>query len=348
VLGTLLPDMIQAPGGSDWDLANIDHPRVDDFVRMFTHGQRDAYATYLHRSGAYRDMISRKLEERDMPQDLIYLAMVESGFSPTAYSRAHAVGLWQFMSGTARGYGLEMNAALDERRDPEKATDAALRHLQDLHRQFGSWYLAAAAYNAGAGRVGRVMKQVTGRERGTDADFYRIRAHLPKETQDYVPLIVASARIAKDPVKYGFDEVELADPLAYDTVTVGPATELASVARAAGTTVEEIKRLNPQLKLERTRNDAESAVRIPEGSRLAFDASALRKAQPAAAAPAPARTAARSAPAPAATRTYRVRPGDNLGRIAVRHGTNVQALKRANNLRGDNIRVGTVLRIPRG
>ncbi len=253
-----------------WDLPNLDHPRVDYFVGVFTGPRRAEFARYLERMGRYQPMISAKLAERGMPQDLIYLAMIESGFNPTAYSHAHASGLWQFIEGTARGYGLDINLAVDERRDPEKATDAALRYLRDLHEELGSWYLAAAAYNAGGGRVSRTLQKVTGAVRGGDESYYEIWSELPKETQDYVPMMVAAARIAKEPRRYGFDGVRPAQPYAAAQVTVEPATPLRAIAELAGTSVAEIRRLNPQLKLERTRSDGPSTIRVPAGAKDGF------------------------------------------------------------------------------
>ena len=150
-------------------------------------------------------MISGKLAAREMPKELIYLAMIESGFNPTAKSPVQARGLWQFMSPTAREYGLTVRGRVDERINPARSTDAALTYLSKLHDRFGSWYLAFAAYNTGQGRVARVMKQETGKTKGTDADFYRIAHRLPKETRDYVPKMIAAARIGSDPAKYGFN-----------------------------------------------------------------------------------------------------------------------------------------------
>jgi membrane-bound lytic murein transglycosylase D len=190
---------------AEWDLANLDHRRVDSWVARFTSDLKRSFATYLNRMGKYESMISQKLAQRGMPQDLIYLAMIESGFNPKAQSPARASGLWQFIGETGRRYGLTVSRRLDERNDPAKATDAALAYLSDLHKRFGSWYLAAAAYNTGENRVGRIMREVTGRERGTDADYYRIANRLPQETRDYVPKLIAAARIAKEPEKYGFD-----------------------------------------------------------------------------------------------------------------------------------------------
>ncbi len=149
--------------------------------------------------GKYTDMITAKLDERGMPHELIYLAMIESRFDPSARSSASAVGLWQFMASTARRFGLKVGDGVDQRKNPAVATDAALTYLSKLHDEFGSWYLAAAAYNSGEGTVERAMKKITGRTTGTDADFFRILPALPKETRDYVPKLIASAHVGKQP-----------------------------------------------------------------------------------------------------------------------------------------------------
>jgi Transglycosylase SLT domain len=203
----VLPVNTGTDGSSaNWDLPNLDNPKVDSWVRLFATDPRvkSRFALWLDRKSTYEPMISAKLEQHDMPQDLIYLAMIESGFNPKAKSPAKAGGLWQFISETGQRYGLTVNRHVDERNQPAKATDAALAYLSDLYDRFGSWYLAAAAYNTGENRVARIMRQVTGSEKGTDADYYRISKLLPKETQDYVPMMIAAARISKDPAKYGF------------------------------------------------------------------------------------------------------------------------------------------------
>jgi membrane-bound lytic murein transglycosylase D len=191
-----------------WDLPNLDNPRVDSWVKLFSTDPKvkERFALWLDRKSTYEPMISAKLEKRDMPQDLIYLAMIESGFNPKAQSPAKAGGLWQFISETGKRYGLTVNKKVDERNVPAKATDAALSYLSELHDRFGSWYLAAAAYNTGENRVARIMREVTGSEKGSDEDYYRISKLLPKETQDYVPMMIAAARISKDPARYGFDQ----------------------------------------------------------------------------------------------------------------------------------------------
>lgn len=248
---------------AEWDLPNLDHPRVDYWIERFTTDKRDDFANFLARKGLYEDMISRELAERDMPQDLIYLAMIESGFQAKAYSSADASGIWQFIPDTGRRYGLEINRAVDERNDPEKATEAALSYLSDLHDRFGSWYLSAAAYNTGENRVGRIMRQVTGSERGDDENYYTIWDRLPAETRDYVPLMMAAARISKNPEKYGFEDVKPLEPVTFDRFLAEAATPLVQVAKATGSTVDEILELNPELKLKRTRNDEPSTLRVP-------------------------------------------------------------------------------------
>jgi len=245
-----------------WDISNIDHPRVEFWIRRFQTDKRDKFEGFLKRKGLFQPLISGELAAREMPQDLLYLAMVESGFETRAYSRAHASGLWQFIRGTAARYGLDINRAVDERNDPVKATAAALRYLEDLHREFGSWYLAAAAYNTGERRIARIMRTTMGRVRGTDVDYYRIWNRLPAETRDYVPLMIAAARIAKDPERYGF-RVDALEPWRFEQVVASPGTPLEVLARRAGTTVAAIRLLNPHLKLDRTRADRAMAVRVP-------------------------------------------------------------------------------------
>jgi membrane-bound lytic murein transglycosylase D len=178
--------------------ADLDHPRVEYHIARFTGEKRAEFATYLERKSQYEEMIRAKLRRKGIPEELLYLAMVESGFNPTVHSLAEAAGIWQLVPDTARRYGLRVDDTVDERLDPEKSTDAALSYLSYLYNRFGSWYLAAAAYNTGENRVARIL------EKGTDADYYRIWDQLPGETRDYVPAMVAAMRIARDPSRYGF------------------------------------------------------------------------------------------------------------------------------------------------
>ncbi len=260
----------------EWDLPNLDHERVDFWMERFTTvpDMRERMEGFLQRAGIYVPMLLEKLDERGMPRDLIYLAMIESGFEPQAYSHAHAAGLWQFIAETGRRYGLAIDRAVDERNDPVRATDAALDYLEELYERFDSWYLAAAAYNTGENRVGRIMRETFGREKARSEDeYYQIWPRLPRETRDYVPLMIAAGRIGKEPAKYGFDHVIPDPPLEYHEVMVPPATELGAIARAAGVAIEDIRRLNPHFRLNRTPNNRDYQVRLPPGSLRQFASS---------------------------------------------------------------------------
>jgi hypothetical protein len=193
-------DSSVAPGGLD---AGVDHDRISYWVKRLSTSMSGDFGRVLGRKAKYSDMIAAKLEAKQMPRDLVYLAMIESEFNPNAKSPVKAVGLWQFMSATARQFGLTVKGRVDERRDPARATDAAVAYLASLHDRLGSWYLAAAAYNSGEGAVVRALKATTGKTTGTDDDFFRILPLLPKETQDYVPKLIASARVGSDPARYG-------------------------------------------------------------------------------------------------------------------------------------------------
>lgn len=255
--------IVEAP--TRWDLPVQMNGPVERFVRLFRDKQPDRMALYLKRSGRYEGMIRQKLRARGMPEDLVYLSMVESGFLPSARSRAGAVGLWQLMGEIARDYGLRVDRYVDERRDPERSTDAALRYLDDLYRHFGSWSLATAAYNSGENRVARVMREETGSERGDESDFWRIRDRLPAETREYVPLIQAAALVGKEPHRYGLGDVERWLPAATDTVQVPGGVELSTVARAAGVPADLVKKLNPHLIRGMTPPGRSYAVRVPDG-----------------------------------------------------------------------------------
>jgi membrane-bound lytic murein transglycosylase D len=185
-----------APAAARDQLADLPHERVEYHVARFTTGEKAAeFATYVERMPQYAPMIREKLRRKGMPEDLVYLAMIESGLNPDAHSAADARGIWQLVPDTARRYGLRVDETVDDRIDPEKSTDAALTYLAQLYNRFGSWYLAAAAYNTGENRVARIMTEATGRESGTDADYYRIWDQLPGETRDYVPAMLAARRV---------------------------------------------------------------------------------------------------------------------------------------------------------
>jgi membrane-bound lytic murein transglycosylase D len=245
------------------------HDRVQYYLDFFLTRGRDRMAIWLTRLPRYESMIRERLAKEGLPGDLVYLALIESGFSNTATSRAKAVGMWQFMKRTAKGYGLRVDSWVDERRDPFKATDAAVRHLADLNRRFGSLYLAAAAYNAGSGKVSRGLIRLPDEENdatNTDATFFRLydTRLLRRETKDYVPKLIAAALIAKQPERYGFT-VGAAERAAYDSIVVPDMTGLDVIARLADTTVAAIRELNPQYLRLATPPGSRSVIRLPVG-----------------------------------------------------------------------------------
>jgi membrane-bound lytic murein transglycosylase D len=301
---------------------------VDRWIEFFAVKAHDRFATYLARAGRYEDMIRTRLRAAGLPEDLLYLAMIESGMNPNAYSRAHAAGMWQFIRGTGRRYDLQIDFWVDERRDPFKATDAAIAHLGDLYEEFGSWYLAAAAYNAGAGRVSRGIKK-TG-----STDFYDLADArvLRSETRNYVPKLVAAAIIAKNPVKYGFDDVVPQEPLEFETVLVPDATSFDVLADAAGVSEDDIRMLNPHYPRRVTPPDRAVELRLPVGTSERFEVA--------------------YAQVPASERVtwleHRVQRGETLGHIAGRYGTSVTAIRAANNnVNPKRLQIGQRLIIPR-
>lgn len=250
------------------------HARVEHYVKAFTGGARERFEDRLSRGTRYEPMIRAKFRAAGLPEDMYYLALVESGYNPNAYSRAAAVGMWQFMTGTAKGVGLRVDWWIDERRDPVRSTDGAIRFLKHLNDQFGSMYLAAAAYNGGPGRVSRGLSRYADDLEGVEGDeaFFTLaeQGHFKGETRNYVPQLIAAALIAKEPAKYGVTITTL-PPLEYDSVRVEAATPLAAVAKASGATLEEIVELNPMILRGVTPPSASYTVRIPVGRALSFD-----------------------------------------------------------------------------
>jgi membrane-bound lytic murein transglycosylase D len=331
-----------------WDIPVVRNASVDRFIGIFSEKQPDRMALYLKRSGRYEGMIRAKLRERGMPEDLLYLSMIESGFNPTARSKAQAVGLWQFIEETGERYGLRVDGYVDERRDPEKSTDAALRYLQDLHNQFGSWYLAAAAYNSGENRVARVMREETGAVKGQEEDFWRIRRRLPAETREYVPLMLAAALIGKEPHKYGLGDVERYLPVPTETVDVPGGTDLEVVAKAVGVAEKDLRELNPQLVKGVTPPGSRPyAVRIPQGRQPQYAANFDRVRESDRVEQASrARVAKAARPTRSSAKYHSVRKGESLWTIARRNDTSVNAIKRMNGLRSNRIKPGQRLRMP--
>lgn len=217
----------------------------------------------LTRMGRYEPLIRESLRRYSQPEDLIVVAVVESQFRPGAVSPAGATGLWQFMSGTGRLYQLEVSPFVDERRDPIRSTDAAVRHLRDLHAEFGSWHLALAAYNAGSGRVARALNGTGGgSDGGGEGRYWQIRPSLPRETRRYVPLFLAAAEIARHPKAYGFAPRHQ-EPLRFSEAQVPGGVTLESVARRFGVATADVLELNPHLVRQMTPPGRTWPVRLP-------------------------------------------------------------------------------------
>lgn len=311
-------------------------PEVGRYLAYFTGPARARMSEWLARGSKYRPAIESKLTQAGLPSEFSYLPIIESGFSNSAVSRAGAVGMWQFMPETARELGLRVDPWIDERRDPTRATDAAIRHIGDLTRTFGSPLLAAAAYNSGAGRVSRGLQKIT---TGTP-DFFTLadRGLLPKETRNYVPQLLAAAAIGRDPARFGFDIPPLPAP-AFDSVRVGRPIRLASAERALGLGQMTLAQLNPQL-LRGITPPGDSWLRVPTGLGLGIGAR-LEAVPPASVGPAGSLRGDRLGA------LVRVRRGDTVSDLAARHGVSEVRLRRLNALPAwYRLRPGQALRLP--
>ncbi|MDP2754869.1 MAG: transglycosylase SLT domain-containing protein [Nitrospirota bacterium] len=236
-------------------------------ITLFSEKIRERFSVWLSRSGKYLEMMKEILKEKNVPEEIVFLPLIESGFNPYAYSTARAAGYWQFIASTAKRYGLEINWWKDERRDPVKSTVAAANYLTDLYEMFGSWNLAMAAYNAGEGRILRALNKTN-----TDDYWSLIRTNqLKSETRDYVPKFIAASLIANSPQNFGFEDLEYHPPLNYDKVTIKSPLDLEVIAACAETTEEIIKELNSELRRWCTPPDVtEYVLRVPEGKKDIF------------------------------------------------------------------------------
>lgn len=301
--------------------------KVQDFISFFQGRAESFFSRSLARSQAYEEMMKRIFREKNLPEELFYLALIESGYNPTALSRAKASGIWQFIGQTAKRFGLRVDKWVDERRDPEKSTLAAAEYLKTLHGMFNNWDLAAASYNAGEGKVLTAMKKAQ------SDDFWEISNHryLKQETKKYVPMFLAAMTIAKEPQKYGFSNIEYHPPLVYEKVAVPPSTSLALIAKAAETDLSEIRSLNPALLREKTPpNLPYFEINLPSGKKEVFE-----------------RNFPSLSRSSASKNAYRVCSGDTLSRLAKKYNVSVQELCGANALTPQSLlKLGSILKIP--
>jgi membrane-bound lytic murein transglycosylase D len=250
-------------GALIFDLPVTYNERVSKWVAYFQHKGKRWFRDWLERASIYMPIIQDELKKANLPMDLAYMVMIESGFMPNAVSHASAVGPWQFIEATGKRYGLRNEYWLDERRDLKKSTRAAIRYLKDLHSEFGSWYLVAASYNMGENGLRRQMIK-----HGTK-DYWSLiqKRALPQETQDYVPKILAAMLIAKAPSLYGFRNLEKMNPLEFDVISVPGGTDLGELAQHVSVTKKSLLDLNAELVLGYVpRHVGSHYIRVPKGS----------------------------------------------------------------------------------
>lgn len=310
------------------------NPSVEKWITYFQGRGRPHMERYLARSTRYEMLMKKVLRDNGLPEDLFYIALIESGFSSKATSHASAVGYWQFIRGTGKRYGLQINAFVDERRDPVLATQAAADYFKGLYSVFGSWYLAMASYNVGENRVKReVMNNYT-------RDFWELarKKRLPRETIEYVPKFLAAKLIGKDPAKYGFGDIDYLPPIEFDHISVAQAVNLRVMADKMNLNYEDFKALNPKFKGEVAPVKGQDLVlRIPPGTNsqamLAANESFVQTVQ----------FVADSGE----TQTYRIKQGDTLGSIARRYRTTVAYLRDLNDISTKKVlRIGMRIQVP--
>lgn len=301
---------------------------VESHLEYFKTRGRDMFQRWLDRSARFIPLMKEIFKGKNLPEDLVYVAMIESGFNPYAVSWAKAVGPWQFMPSTGKKYGLKIDWWIDERKDPVKSTYAAAEHLKDLHNLFGSWPLALASYNAGAGKIQRAVL------RTRSEDFWDISAsrHIRRETKNYVPKYMAATIIAKNPEAYGFN-ISGVEPFEYDEVQIPETTDLRLIARCAGTSYEHIKELNPELKRWVTPPYiTDYTLRIPKGAKERFIAN----------------FAAIPPEQKIKWERYEVRRGDTLASVASRFNSTAEAVREVNGLKNNRLTPGRHLLVPIG
>lgn len=303
------------------------HEKVKDFINYFQNKADSFFSKALARSQAYEEMMKKIFREKNLPEELFYLALIESGFNPFAVSRKQAGGIWQFVSKTAKRFGLRVDKWVDERRDPEKSTYAAAEYLKQLYEMFNCWELAAAGYNAGEGKILKAIKKTKSQ------NFWEIAQYryLKPETKKYVPKFLAAMLIAKEPEKYGFSNIPHLPPLNYEKIIVPPATSLAWIAKVSEADLAELRALNPSLKLDKTPPQGEFEIKLPLGKKEVFERN----------------IAAHQRLTSLGNQKHRVRYGETLAGIARRYKVNLNQLCELNGLSPkDKIKPGLTLILP--
>ncbi len=312
---------------TETDIPMVMNEKVQYFINYFSDNQHDIFEKWLERSEQYVPKMKKTLKANGLPEDLVYMALIESGFNTHAMSRRSACGPWQFIRSTAKLYNLKVNWWVDERRNPEKSTLAAARYLKNLYDTFGSWYLAEAAYNAGPVKIMRAMQR-----QKTD-NFWSLAEHryLKKETRDYVPKLIAAAMIAKNPAAYGFSDLTYEKPIHDDRITLNRQMDLHVAAKLAGVDYQTIKQLNPELMRWATPPVPDYILNIPAGTKEQFITGLADM---------PARELF-------SYKRYTVRRGDSLYVIAREYGVPLYELKTMNNIRQvKRLRPGQAIIIP--
>ncbi len=316
----------------NFDIPIVFNDAVKYYVKWFSEDKKKVFANWLKRSRLYVPIITEILREKNMPEDLVYLAMIESGFNPKAYSTAKASGPWQFIYSTGGRYGLEVDYWVDERRDPEKSTVAAAKYLKNLFDQFGCWYLAAASYNAGEGRIGRLI------QKHNTNDFWELYKYntLPRETREYIPQLIAAAIIAKDPAKFGFGSITYDPPIRFAEVKVPAATPIKAIAKASSVDVEVVRTCNPEILRGITPpGSSDYRVKLPSD----IDQQAFYERL---------ETELDGIPAIRSIATYKVKKKDSMARILKKYNVNEKDLVLVNSSDSDlKIKPGMVIAIPK-
>ena len=304
---------------------------LDRWIDYWQNGATPWFPDFLSRMGRFEQTVDSALAARDLPESLRYLPLIESGYNPGASSHASAVGMWQFMAGTAREFGMEVGPFIDERRDPYKSTESAVGFLEELNDRFGSWFFVLAAYNGGPNRALRILREHAPLAVPSDSLFWALRQHWPRETREFVPKLVAAALVAERPQHYGYEPHVPDPPFAFDEVVVPDATTFDVLAQAAGVDEAEIERLNPELFRGFTPPQRVVALRVPVGRGGIF-----------------LENYARIPPNERMTVVeHFVADGETLSHIARRYGISIGDLQAANpEVRPRYLRVGARLTVP--